>query len=196
MVIPESVRLDGVAPIRWAYEDVAAPLKVFPPEHCECTTAGPDGLMDLTLKFNRAAIVGALGPVNDGDVVVLTLTGMTRDSGQIQGSDCVIILKKGKSAKLADLTPSDFALANYPNPFNAGTSIRYSLTEGGHARLAVYNVLGQAVRTLVDQYQESGVFTVIWDGRDDTGQPVASGLYLSRLEVGSAVVTCKMSLLK
>jgi streptogramin lyase len=195
-VDPASVELEGVSPMRWAYEDVAAPLGVIPPEECECTTAGPDGFLDLTLKFNRAEIVGAIGPVNDGDVLVLTLTGMTLEGGRIQGSDCVIIRQKGKSAKLTSLTPGGISLVNYPNPFNAATSIHYSLTEGSHVRLAVYNMLGQTVRTLVDQFQASGEFTVTWDGRGDAGQPVASGLYLSQLEVGSAVVTRKMSLLK
>jgi len=101
----ESVRLtygeDGVkiSPLRWALEDVATPFVPFTgKEDClDCTTAGPDGYLDLTLKFDMQEVVAALGEVNDGDCLVLQLTGKLNDgTTEISGEDVVRILKKGK----------------------------------------------------------------------------------------------------
>jgi len=98
-VDPESVLLEGVAPIRWALEDVATPYEPFigKENKTDCTTEGPDGFLDLTLKFKTQEIVAALGSVEDGDVVVLYLTGNLKeefDGTLIKGEDIVWILKK------------------------------------------------------------------------------------------------------
>jgi len=98
MIDPASIRLAGVAPIRSSYEDVATPLG-DELDDCECTTEGPDGYLDLTLKFKTQEIIAALGEVNDGDAISLALTGQTDDDAHIQGSDCVVILKKGDNGK-------------------------------------------------------------------------------------------------
>jgi hypothetical protein len=93
--------------------------------------------------------------------------------------------------------PSDFALGqNYPNPFNPSTSISYSLSEAAAARLDVFNMLGRRVATLVDEYQNAGSYTVTWDGRDEHGQAVPSGVYLYRLAAGPSAAQLKMTLLK
>jgi len=92
-----SLRLEGVAPIRSALEDVATPVPAGSPE-CACTSAGPDGCPDLTLRFDVQAVVAALGEVQDGDVVPLMLTGTLREEcggWPIEGKDCVVILSKG-----------------------------------------------------------------------------------------------------
>jgi sugar lactone lactonase YvrE len=96
-----SIRLEGVAPIRSSYEDVAAPL----PEanDCNCTTDGPDGFLDLTLKFKTQEIVEALGDVNDGDVLSLTFTGSLSDETPIEGEDCVSIVGRFKPFSKGDL---------------------------------------------------------------------------------------------
>jgi len=91
-VDPTTVLLEGVAPVDDSLEDVSTPVVVGYP--CECDTLGPDGYMDLTLKFKTQDIVGALGAMNDGDVIVLTLTGTTYAGTLIQGQDCVVIIKK------------------------------------------------------------------------------------------------------
>jgi DNA-binding beta-propeller fold protein YncE len=94
-----TLRLEGVSPLRSAIEDVAAPFASDiqdPPERDDCTTDGPDGFTDLTLKFDTQAIVAALGAVNDGDVLVLTLTGELLDGTPIEGQDVVWIKQKGK----------------------------------------------------------------------------------------------------
>lgn len=95
MIDVTCIRLIGVAPVRSAYEDVATPVAPGADE-CECTTEGPDGYLDMTLKFKTQDIVAALGEIDDGDVVALTLTGETSDSFAIGGRDCVVIRKKGK----------------------------------------------------------------------------------------------------
>jgi hypothetical protein len=100
-VDPESVMLEGVGPIRWAMEDVATPYEPFTgKEDCmDCTDEGPDGITDLTLKFSRQAIVAAVGEVEDGDCVVLTLTGNLKEEfggTAISGEDVVRIIKKGR----------------------------------------------------------------------------------------------------
>jgi hypothetical protein len=71
---------------------------------------------------------------------------------------------------------------NYPNPFNAGTTIKYGLPAESRVMLRIYNILGQEVRRLVDETQLEGYRTAKWDGRNNVGVPVASGVYLYRLQ--------------
>lgn len=96
---PASIRLMGVAPIRSSLEDVATPFAVEITTCDSCTDLGPDGIMDLTLKFRTQEIVAALGEVNDEECIVLQITGnLKEDFGDdpILGEDVVRILKKGK----------------------------------------------------------------------------------------------------
>lgn len=90
-----TILLEGVAPLRWSLEDVAGPVGPDA-EECECTTAGPDGYLDLTLKFKKQDVVAAIGSVDDGLVLPLFLTWDLLDGTPQQGSDCVWIRKKGK----------------------------------------------------------------------------------------------------
>jgi hypothetical protein len=83
-----------------------------------------------------------------------------------------------------------------PNPFNACATIQYTLEKGGATEIIVYDVNGRLVRTLVSGYAPAGVHEVIWDGRNDSGNRVASGLYLYRLRTGDVVETRKMILLR
>jgi len=79
--------------------------------------------------------------------------------------------------------PTHFELAqNYPNPFNGRTEVRFALPQSGMVRVVVLNILGQPVRTLVDGRLEAGSYRRIWDGRNDSGQEVVSGVYLVRME--------------
>jgi len=87
-------------------------------------------------------------------------------------------------------------LQNYPNPFNSTTSIRYQLPKKSEVSLKVYNILGQEIRTLVDQVQRVGVYTVNWDGKDTKGSDVASGLYFYRIQIGHFEQTKKLILLR
>jgi hypothetical protein len=83
-------------------------------------------------------------------------------------------------------------LGNYPDPFNPSTTIRYALSEHSHVTLRVYNMLGQLVKTLVDDYQVAGEHHAVWDGRNQANSAVSSGVYLYRLTVGNSVLTDRM----
>jgi hypothetical protein len=85
---------------------------------------------------------------------------------------------------------------NYPNPFNPYTSIRYHVGEYSHVRIRVYNARGQSVRTLVDAPRAAGDHATSWDGRDDRGTPVSSGVYFYRLRAGATVLQRKVVLLR
>ena len=81
---------------------------------------------------------------------------------------------------------------NRPNPFVASTQIRYQLSRQGPVRLVVYNVLGQAVKKLVDEAQKPGIYATSWDGCDAAGRAVSSGVYFYRLETQAKSQTRKM----
>jgi hypothetical protein len=85
---------------------------------------------------------------------------------------------------------------NMPNPFNPVTTIKYSIAQDIDVSLVVYDVSGRRVRTLVDNHQRADVYKVTWDGVNDQGQRVASGMYFYKLVAGKFVQTRKMMLLK
>jgi hypothetical protein len=94
-------------------------------------------------------------------------------------------------------TPAQTSLlGNYPNPFNPSTTFRYGLSEPGQVSLKVYNMLGQLVRTVVEDHQVEGYHEAVWDGRNDIGSTVSSGIYIYRMTVGSVVETKRMILMK
>ena len=93
--------------------------------------------------------------------------------------------------------PESFALGqNYPNPLNSSTQIPYELADRGEVLLSVHNLLGQSVRTLVGEAQEADLYAVRWDGRDDSGRALASGVYVYRLRVGDKIATRRLLLLR
>lgn len=93
--------------------------------------------------------------------------------------------------------PAAFALAqNYPNPFNGGTQIQYSLDRAGSAELAVFDLAGQRLRTLAAGELPDGAATLFWDGRDQQGWPVASGVYLYRLRAGGQNLMRRLALVR
>jgi len=95
------------------------------------------------------------------------------------------------------LKPDTYLLnQNMPNPFNPSTSIAYQLPERAAVTLVVYNLLGQEVRTLVDEAMDAGYYKMTWDGRDAVGRQVASGIYIYRLKAGNFTHARRMMLLK
>lgn len=90
-----------------------------------------------------------------------------------------------------------FALdQNFPNPFNPVTTIRYSLKQSGSVTLKIYDLHGQEVRSLVSEIQSIGLHSVVWDGYNNVSQPVASGIYIYRIEAGNFTNTRKMILMR
>ena len=99
--------------------------------------------------------------------------------------------------ELPDFAPGSYALSqNYPNPFNPETRIQYRLPKDSPVSLVIYNIRGQNVRRLVNWEQSAGSYVITWNGLDDAGVPVASGIYFYRLAAGEFVEVRKMLLLK
>ncbi|MCB9089898.1 MAG: Ig-like domain-containing protein [Calditrichae bacterium] len=93
-------------------------------------------------------------------------------------------------------TPQDFALMqNYPNPFNPATLIQFQIAQASPVRLDIYNILGQKVRTLVNEPLPAGRYTAVWDGRSDAGSGVSAGIYFYRLQAGDYAKARKMVLM-
>ena len=98
--------------------------------------------------------------------------------------------------------PEHFVLhPNFPNPFNASTMIRYDLpsmvrSASTPVQLTIYNLLGHKIRTLIDQQQEPGYHSILWDGRNSRGLSVASGVYFYRISVGEHIRSRRMQLLR
>ena len=87
-------------------------------------------------------------------------------------------------------------LPNYPNPFNPSTTIRYSLPESADVNIAVYDINGSHITDLADNHQNPGTYTITWNGRNDAGLMVSSGVYYCRVKAGNYIKTNKMILLK
>jgi len=85
---------------------------------------------------------------------------------------------------------------NYPNPFNPTTTIEYALPKSDHVRIAIYDMLGRHVCTLVDSRQLAGQFQTSWDGRDEHNIPVAAGIYFYKIQAGDFVQVNKLALLR
>ena len=111
--------------------------------------------------------------------------------------DVDLLVGIGESESRGIGEPVTFALAqNYPNPFNPETRVEFAIAHAEWTTLVVYDVLGRKVRTLVNERMSAGRHVVRWDGRDDSGRPVAGGTYLYRLMSGAHVVTRKMVFMK
>ena len=96
-----------------------------------------------------------------------------------------------------ELLPNQFDLRqNYPNPFNPSTTISFALSTATEVSLDIYNLLGQTILTLSDQIESAGEHVITWDGRDASGEPVASGVYLYRLTTDNGTLSRKMLLIK
>jgi len=85
---------------------------------------------------------------------------------------------------------------NYPNPFNPFTTLRYDLPENCHVNITIYDMLGRQIKTLINQTQDAGYRSVIWDATNDYGKPMSAGIYLYQIQAGEYMQTKKMVLLK
>jgi hypothetical protein len=126
------------------------------------------------------------------------LTGSENPDTLIMTSDTTVTATFEQSPTGVDdeIPVRTTVMQNRPNPFNPTTTIDYALATGGPVSLRVYDVTGRLVRTLVDGEKQPGVYAAVWDGRNDHGQPVATGVYFYRLRAGQNVFTKKAVLLK
>ncbi|MCP4582068.1 MAG: T9SS type A sorting domain-containing protein [candidate division Zixibacteria bacterium] len=148
-----------------------------------------------TIDLNQNFICTSVMDVNFCKLVVwVQADGSDREVLQ---TAVVRILDLGSvDVRIANI-PSEFRLSqNYPNPFNAGTSIEYSIKTESHVVLVVYDILGQEIATLVNKFQTPGHHNITWDGRDNSGNILASGMYFYRITTNGSSKSKRMVLLK
>lgn len=189
---PTSLQLNGASAKAYQIEDVAGPYTGD--EACGCTTDGPDGYLDMTLKFKAEVVTATLMPASFKEQKTLTLTGNMLDGRPFTASDCVVIVGY-KGDKIAPAPGSD-AENETPAPDGGfglsanGTGnvqhIDYSVPEASAVRLTVYDISGRVVERLVQGAAAAGTHTVDWDA---AGHP--SGIYFYRLEAAGRTATYK-----
>ncbi len=146
-------------------------------------------IFDSTVISGHPSVKQAFAYWNDSPLHAAVMIG---DSAMVLEFDAIVDVPSDEP-----LTPASFTLSqNYPNPFNATTEIRFSLERAADVTLTVYNLLGQEVKTLVEGRITAGEHRVTWDGRDDSGNMCASGIYMYRFESEETVLSRKMILLK
>jgi hypothetical protein len=115
----------------------------------------------------------------------------------IQMDGSIVTSVAGGGPQTGDTQVTGYMLAqNHPNPFNPTTTIRYSLPEPGGVNIAVYDILGRKVATLVDEFRQAGEHSIVWNGTATSGEKVSSGLYVYRMQAGGHLLTQKMVLMK
>ena len=150
----------------------------------EPTTLVPSDSLDITVGFF---------PQNEGTKeAFLVIT-----SNALSSPDTLTLTGGGTMSIWEETLPLTYNLSqNYPNPFNPVTTLRYSLPEREEVVLKIYDILGRQIRTLVQGVEEPGYKLVTWDGSDEFGRPVGTGVYLYQIRAGDFTQTRKMLLLK
>ncbi|MBN2030874.1 Ig-like domain-containing protein [bacterium] len=160
----------------------------------------PDWLCDGWTLFD--------GHIVDSRNTVFDIYCKTYDVGEVSlGGNCgsmddnmyLILIESTILDSPGDIVPGYFTLQqNYPNPFNPSTKIRYTIQRPGHISLTIYNVLGQQIKVLVDENlsASTAAYEVEWDGTDEMGRPVASGIYLYRIQQETYAKTKRMLLMR
>jgi hypothetical protein len=162
----------------------------------------PVDIVDGRLTDEARAALEAQGFVveesNDGEG---TLTVRLSGGNIGEGHEMTVQVKLDETglpvSKEGSELPEGYSLSqNYPNPFNPDTWIDYAIPRSEHVTIEIFNINGQKVRTLLDEIVPAGTHTVSWDATSDSGERVASGVYLYRLAAGELVTSKKMTLLK
>lgn len=139
---------------------------------------------------------------SDGDSTIVHFDNMMFNEGEPEAETKDGLFKVGHGTGVKDENespgrPTEMTLfQNYPNPFNPETEIEYVLPKDAEVRLIVYNLLGQKIKTLIEGFESAGLKTVSWDGTNDWGIPVGSGVYFYRITAGESTQLKKMLLLR
>lgn len=211
-----------LGPVLWArsgHQRQALQLGVDPNQVTALPPLPPAGVLDARVwlgdvsssEVPASAVPREYPMTVQGEAVTLGWHVAAEASGRwelVFGNQTVPLSGRGSLA-LGDASPAQLILrqvaalplawslhANYPNPFNPTTTIRYELKESGPVSLQIYAVTGQLVRELVAQVQVAGHHQVVWDGRNAAGQSVATGAYLYELRAGTFRTVRKMVLMK
>ena len=197
-------------PLHWAYPDLLNSYDMMMRHPCSTTGWFPEIYPDRVITSKTAALgyrfssfirdfraytlYGALSPgdsyhyMNSVYTVCAHFRPVSSEPWPTLSDHVVSVLQSSQ--------PSQINISAYPNPFNPLTTITYSLPEAAYVRLNVMNVNGQPVRTLVNTSRETGNHQIIWDGADNNGQPVTSGVYLCRLITGEMSRTLRILLVR
>ncbi len=165
--------------------------------------------LEVTIPY-RQALLDKIGITPDqismyymneaGELVAEGITDIVLDkenkliTGKVEHfSDVVLATSQDMTVGVADGGPDGFSLStNYPNPFNPSTTIPFAVPDRLNVTIKVYNLLGQYVTTLTDSVRPAGSYSVVWDGKNDAGMMVTSGIYFYRLEAGIYSETRRM----
>ena len=155
-----------------------------------------ENISDTTYSVSSNSLDPMLNADNQDEAVFTYYVHATDEEYTV--SDTGEFVLSREALGIADeLLPVVFALhQNYPNPFNPVTTLRYDLPENSLVNIIIYDLLGRQVKTLVNQTQDAGFKSVIWDATNDFGKPVSAGVYLYQIQAGEFVQTKKMVLLK
>jgi len=148
----------------------------------------PD-MLNFQLRENSPCVDAGIDTVLTlhGDTIILTdFHGNKPDIGALESSWMTSV-----DTKNTDMIHHFMLYPNYPNPFNPSTTIQYQIPKRSKVALRIYNIMGQEIRTLVSGYESAGLKSVIWDGRDNKGNKVTSGIYLYRIQVDNFIKTKK-----
>jgi len=163
-----------------------------------------DAIYDVLVK-GQVTDTPSLFVTEYGSGKILVHTSNPSPNATYPMSDSVIVrminwLSDGIVTSVSDIKtdpPNNFTLKqNYPNPFNPQTLIEYNLIEDSYVKLEIYNSVGQKIKTLVSKTQSSGPHSVIWNGTNELGKILSSGIYYYRLEANEFTLTKKMLFLK
>lgn len=149
-------------------------------------TIAPDSTAQFYIQFSAPA------PGSQQGFLVFHHNGPSSPDSVFVQADVIT----GFAADEGEITPAFAVEPNYPNPFNPSTTIRFQLPRAGDVRLVIYNLMGQPVRTLLSARAPEGVHKQVWDGRDDRGKEVSSGVYIYRLTTKDFTESRKMVLIR
>jgi hypothetical protein len=180
-----------------------------------------DGLTDLIVHYSADAVEEIArasdsidGPISlhytaeDGDYLVEDIFGIyekidVNEARRRAEQDETVVSSKGLgteesgfSAKSMSTPPTTRLAGISPNPFNPSTTIRFELHQPERVQMIIYNLQGAEVRRLLNRSLSAGSHAVTWNGRDDSGRPVASGTYFMRFVAGERAATRKLALIK
>lgn len=174
------------------------------PEHSLLLHTVEEGIITVS-----AAAFGAEGVISGNGVVAILVFDIGGNDLALQLGEMTARTLDNQDIAISETTGTtstedlvnpipevSFLGANYPNPFNPRTTIPFGLKEAGEVSVRIYNNRGQLVKTLVNENKAAGTYQLVWDGRDDLGQPVSSGMYLIRMTGPDLIQTRKALLMK
>ena len=150
-------------------------------------------LVNVIIDPDSALDVGVTPNLTGDATIVIRAT----DSAGLRTDDTLVVTVQPVPTAIDDVMPTKTLLRqNYPNPFNPVTTISYDLAAPVQVVLKIYNSQGEEVRTLVDTHQPQGIWSVVWDGRNNAGRRVGSGVYFYKLSAGRFTAARKLVLLQ